>query len=377
MKPLLESIARIMTLSGGLVEPAGDGALEVIAPKSLADALSIPEHATIYTDPLAAPQDGLVLSYTPELLEQLSAVLDHRGLLAQVILQGLYLKSSGVRAAAEGAFTVLNGIGRVDDYHEETISYVVCHFHYTALSDERKEGIVSSAVNEFSGGTATDLSMVLLSQLSTARPGGLSSRGKPFGQVYRVACRSAQERVEHELVPLRRSLSRRLERDVSRIRDYYEALVTEIKRKIDRKRLEGSEKEAEEERIGAIRVELRRKELDVQERYAMEVKVRFINAVRIYVPTLIVQYSVQRRQSARSIPLIWNPLRKDFEDIICDGCEKGVRSFSLCENQLHAVCAGCFRCLQCGKTSCQACHRTRCAKCGSPRNPENAHRPVC
>lgn len=371
MNPLLETIERILTLSGGLVEPTGDGALEVIAPTALAGALKLPEHVTIYTDPLTAPQGGLVLSYTPELLEQLSAVLDHRGLLAQCILQGLYLKSSGVRVAAEGAFTVLNGIGSVDDYHEEMIPYVVCHFHYTALSDERTEGIVSSAINEFSGGTATDLSMVLLSQLSTARPGGLSAHGKPFAQVYRVACRSAQERVEYELAPFRRSLSRRLERDVSRVRDYYEVLVTEIERKIDRKSLKGSEKDAEEERIRAIRVELSRKALDVQERYAMEVKVCFINAVRIYVPALVVQYSVQRRRSARSIPLIWSPLRKDFEDIICEGCEKGVRSFFLCDEHLHVVCAGCFRCLQCGKTSCQACHRTRCPKCGGPGKPEN------
>ena len=198
MNPLLETIGRIVALSGGLVEPVGDGALEIVAPKSLADQLNVPEHTMIYTDPLSAPKGGLVFSYTPELLEQLSAVLVHRGLLAQVVLQGLYLKSGGVKAAAAGAFTVLNGLGRVDDYHEETIPYVVCHFHYTALSDDRKEGIVSTAVNEFSGGIATDLSMVLLSQLSAARPGSLSARVKPFEQVYGVACRSAQERIEHE-----------------------------------------------------------------------------------------------------------------------------------------------------------------------------------
>ena len=368
MQSPLETIGQILSLSGALVEVKGEQALEVVAPPELAAALEIPEHTTLYANPLDTPRGARVLSYTPELFEQLSSVLSERGRLVEGIIEGLYLKRTGVAAAAGEAFAVLNGVGVVVDYHEEMISYVVCNFHYAALSDERTEGIVAAAVNEFSGVPATELSLILLSQLAASRRGRHSVNRKSSAQIYGVAGLSARERIAQELAPFRKSLIRRLQRDVSRVQYYYRSLIAEINRKIDRKQLTGQEKETEKERILATQGELRRKVLDLRERYAMEVKVRFINAARLYVPVLIVRYNVQRRQSVREVSLIWNPLRKDFDDLGCEGCGGQIRNFYLCDERLHMVCSGCFRCPHCGKNSCRACHAAACAKCGNARD---------
>lgn len=369
---ILQTIEQVLTLSGALVEQAGEDALEVIAPPDVAAALKIPEHATLYSNPLTAPKGSLVLAYTPELFEQLMAILNHRGYLTQCIAKDIYVKRSGVPAAVEGAFTILNGIGRVNDYNEKIISYFLCHFSYTALSDERKEGIVAAAVNEFSGVPTTELSMVLSSQLPAGQPGSLPADRKPVVETYRAACLSAQQAIERELVPFRRSLARRLKRDIERLHDYYGSLITEIEERIRRRKLEGREREAEQSRKEATRLEMQRKLVDQQERYAMEVKVRLINAARIYVPALVVRYQVQRRQLKREVQVIWNPLRKDFDDVECEGCRRTLRSFSLCDDRLHLVCADCFQCSQCGKVACHACHPARCPKCAAPRNDRTA-----
>ena len=365
---ILQTIEPILTSSGALVERREDGALEVIASPEVSAALEIPEHTTLYADPLTAPENSTVMTYSPELWERLSALLDSRGRFAQCMLKHLYLKRGGVAAAAESAFSVLNGIGSVEDYREEFISFLLCHFRYTALSDERKEGVVTIAVNERSGVSATDLSMVLTSLITSSESGHVPVQRRPLSEVYRVACRSAQQAVESELALFQRGLVRRLQRDVQRLREYYGTIIAEIEKKIYRRKLEGSDKETELKRIEATRLELERKILDQRERYAMEVRVHLISALRIFLPALVVRYRVQRRQLSREIALLWNPVRKGFDEIVCEGCAAPLRSFSLCDERLHLLCAECFRCAHCAKVACAACHSKRCPKCGSPRS---------
>lgn len=365
---ILRTIEPILTSSGALVERREDGALEVLASPEVSAALETPEHTTLYADPSKAPAGSTVLTYSPELWERLSALLNSRGRFAQCVLKHLYLKRGGIAAAAESVFSVLNGIGSVEDYQEEFISFLLCNFRYTALSDERKEGVVTIAVNERSGVPATDLSMVLTSLIASSESGHLPVQRRPLGEIYRVACRGAQQAVERELALFQRGLVRRLQRDVQRLREYHGTIIAEIEKKIHRRKLESSDKEVELKRVEATHLELKRKILDQRERYAMEVRVYLISAVRIFLPALVVRYRVQRRQLARDITLLWNPVRKGFDEIECEGCATALRSFSLCDERLHLLCVDCFRCTHCAKVTCAACNPKRCPKCGSARS---------
>ena len=58
--------------------------------------------------------------------------------------------------------------------------------------------------------------------------------------------------------------------------------------------------------------------LDQRERYAVKTAVRWLNALRVYLDVIVVVYEVQRKRRTRELLLVWNPLKKGFEDLSCE-----------------------------------------------------------
>jgi hypothetical protein len=198
--------------------------------------------------------------------------------------------------------------------------------------------------------------------VEAARHADLPSQS--FQTIYAAACHSAEKVICRELAEFHKSLNRRLQRDIGRLTEYYESLIAEIRGKITRRHLEGKEREDEEARIRATELERERKIADQREKYAMKIVVEPINLLRLFIPAMVVNFEVRFRKVVREIPLVWNPVTKDFEAFACQGCHVGLFRFYICEEKLHAVCAECFKCAGCGKTVCRACHPKKCPKCG-------------
>jgi hypothetical protein len=297
-------------------------------------------------------------------LDRLFALMEGTGNYAQLTLQNLYLKQSA-RSAADQRFAVLNGLGRALDAVERSLAYVQFNFKYTAVSDEKKEGLVSIIVNEHTLANASDMA----AQLSWAEFAETSHSAElplqPFDLIYAAASRAAEAVIHRELAEFHKSLNRRLQRDINRLTEYYDSLVAEIRRKIERRGLAGKERADEESRIYATELELERKITDQREKYAMKINVEPINLLRIFMPVVAVNFEVRFRKSAREINLIWNPLTKDFEALVCQGCAAELFRFYICEEKLHVVCGNCFKCASCGRNICRACHPQKCPKCGN------------
>ncbi|MFH0992565.1 MAG: hypothetical protein V1799_21410 [bacterium] len=372
--PIAEKVETILQITGALLEEMNDGSIHVLFPPDVAAHLNVAEEITLLFE--SSPVDSQseeqtvragvsnLVMYNPEFLQPLSRLLVERGLCTERLIKGLYLKQTGLSAAVQSHFTVLNGIGRMIEYHEQMTSYLICNCKYSALSDERKEGISRCAVNEFSGSIADELTTMLAWSDSEYLPSTIAVERKPIDKIYRALTKSARRIIEHELLHFQRSLNRRLQRDIERVSQYYGTLIAEIERKINRRALTGKEKQTEMQRIEATRLELKKKLLDQKERYKIKINVEFLNAMRIYMNVIVVAYEVQRRQCKRELFLVWNPLKKDFEDISCEHCGQELSSFSLCDDRLHILCQNCFRCSRCGKAVCQVCHPRICPKCG-------------
>lgn len=369
--PIGEAVEKILLLHDAVVERTADGLLRILAPATLAAHLGIPEEALLRFDPamIEAPtadgsEGAYFVAYDSELLKRIAALLNGRGFCTERLVKGVYLKQGGVAAAAEQRFTILNGIGRARGFREQTISYLLFNCKFTAFSEERREGIVRCAVNEFSGNAVDDLITLLTWSNSEQAPNGLTTERKPLTSLYAALTKSARRSIEQELSHYHETLLRRLRRDLDRVGNYYASLASEIERKIERKSLTGKEREVELQRLEATHQELRKKVADQAERYSIEVKTEFLNAMRLYLNVLVVTFEVRRREHTRELDLIWNPLKKDFEEIACEYCGRDLSSFTLCDDRMHLVCVDCSVCRHCQKKSCRKCHPDRCPKCG-------------
>jgi hypothetical protein len=359
---LIDTVAEILELSGAAVEKNGVY-LEAIVPEDVAKTLHVREMAKLYFTPDQAQADGELVTFQSDFVDRLFVLMQSAGNYANLTLKDLYLKQSA-KSAAEQRFVAINGLGRSLDAIERHLSYAQFNFKYAAVSDEKKDGLVSVTINEHTLAEVSQMVSQLAWAESAEAPHYVELPRQPFHAIYAAACRSAESIMRWELSEFHKSLNRRLQRDINRLAEYYGNLTTEIRHKIARRGLEGKAREDEESRIRATELELERKIADQREKYAMKISVEPVNLMRLFMPAMVVNFEVRFRKAARELQLVWNPLTKDFEAVPCQGCMAGLYHFHICEDKLHVLCTDCFKCPDCGRNICRACHPRKCPKCG-------------
>lgn len=359
---LLDTVAEVLELHGAVLERNATH-LEAILPPVISKFLHLPELAEMYFDPTTPHTAAELVTFQSEVVDRLFDLMRVAGNSVSLELPELYLKQGADDAAAHH-FQVLNGLGRPLGSRVVRQSYALFNFRYTAVSDEKKDGLVAAAINETTLAHVPTAGLEL--HLSHARETGSPQLegGQQLLEAYRAACRVVRPMIGLRLEDFRRSLNRRLQRDVRRLHEYYADLITEINRKITRRGLVGEERRNEETRIRATEIELESKIADQREKYAMKVSVEPVSVMRFSMPVKAVDFELRFSKSSREILLVWNPVLKDFEALPCEGCRQGMTEFWLCENKLHTVCTDCFKCEGCGRKTCHACFKRKCPKCG-------------
>lgn len=358
---LIDTVAEILELCGAAVEKDGER-LEALLPSKVAKTLQAPEQASLYFNAEQSPHDGELVTFQSDFVDRLFVLMQDAGNYAHLSLKDLYLKQ-GAKGAAEQRFTVLNGLGRSLDANARHLSYAQFNLKYIAVADEKKEGVVSVIINEQTLADASLMATQVNWVESVESSHHTDLPQQPFQTIYVTACRAAEPVIHRQLAEFHKSLNRRLQRDLHRLTEYYRSLTDEIRRKIERRGLEGKERQDEESRIRATELELERKIIDQREKYALKVRVEPINLLRLFMPSMVVGFEVRFRKTARELPLMWNPLTKDFESVPCQSCSAGLYSFNVCEDKLHVICADCFKCANCGRNLCHVCYPKKCPKC--------------
>jgi hypothetical protein len=362
MPQLIDTISEILELSGAAVERDRQS-LEALLPAETARALQLHEHAVLFFDPQEISAGRELVTHQSELVDRMFGLMQNKGIFAEIKVADQHLKQ-GTAAAAEGRFTVLNGLLKALGAVEMRLMYSCVNFKYTAVSDEKREGFVRAVINAHTLSSVPGLTSQLQMTAYSEGEGYLGLEAQPFKQVYAAACRQAHQLVRGELADFQRSLLRRSQRDVARLHEYYQSLIDEILRKIAKRQLEGKEREDQEARMRATELERGRKIADVRAKYAIKVEVEPISLLRINLPVMVVTAELRCRKLSREVFLVWNPLLKEFEASPCESCGTGVYAMQLCEEKLHTLCRDCSECEGCQRNLCRRCHPGKCPKCG-------------
>jgi hypothetical protein len=379
MGALREFVVDLLEREGAAVEPIEPEGLEVLAPEPLRKAFGWPEFARLGFG-ATMPPGAMPIGLEGDWLDRFGSLLGERGRFAERQLAlGNVSAPSDPERLLERALDLPNGIWRLCDTRQTWTRCLLLAFRYTAISDEKREGLVWLCLNEGTGAVlGGDILMrlrtLLASETEWHQPEPESRRvAGAAWDAARLAVKVkpiVDQQVRNEMASFLVSMRRRLDRDRRRIHEYHDDLrraaqlklaalssATGEKAENDRKR--------ETMRIAAIEREYAAKLDDLRHNYALRVTVDWIQGLTLFAPVTRYDVRIKRRKGERVISIDWHPALRMMEPPSCDWGSGLGRTRLICDNQLHLTDpAGQDPCPSCSKAWCRACHPAACPRCG-------------
>lgn len=324
---LLEALAQLINLQEGIAEFTDGETLEAVLPKQVAKALKVDEYVTFSTK--ASPKCTFV-GYNSDIFQRCETLLGEEGSLISfgVEYQG-YLKQSGFEKLISATLVPQNGLLRVGKAATAWTPYCRFNVAYTAEADEKRLGLVSFWLNGLTGVAGVDVGNALLWESDrTEVPEGVEWDSSP---IWTIAQQVARETIEKEIRPWRNSLERKLKRDERRLREYYQTIVTEIQSKCKKKKWEGEALAKEISRISATELELKRKLVDLKQRYALTVTAQVHSIMVVWLQTVQIECELIRKKKKRTVVVVYNPYTQSIEPLRCEETNLPVNQFILDE----------------------------------------------
>jgi hypothetical protein len=379
MGALRDFVSEVLEMEGSAVEAVEPDGLEVLAPGPLRTAMGWPELVRLGFG-AELPVGATAVGFEGDWLDRFGALLGDRGRWAerQFVLPGPPPRIYDPARLLDHALDFPNAVWRL---HEVAAAWTRClllAFRYTAVSDEKREGLVWIAVNQGTGAVIDEFAPRLRALLESdeewqvpdpevRRAAGpawdapdLEARVRPL----------LQHRVRLEVEPFLRTMRRRLDRDRNRIHEYHNDLSLAAQKKLaalagSTGEKAGNDRKRELLRIAAIEREYAAKLGDLRHNYALRVSVEWVQGLELFVPVQRFEVLVKRRKGEKLMRLDWHPAVRLMEPPPSDwGLALG-RSRLVCDDQLHITDpAGQAPCPSCGRAWCRACQPTACRRCG-------------
>jgi hypothetical protein len=361
--------ARLLEYEGALVESLEPDGLEAMLPAPLQQALRAPEFVRLgFAAEL--PPEAQRVSLESDWLERFGELLGeggrHLSFLAHVPLPPL----THVERLVEHRFVLQNAVYRLSRVAPAWTRYLILIFRYTAISDEKREGVIKFGLNLANGSALDPFVDELLAATingqgtagTAAPPGAQLPPDLTAAQLKTAITRALPLRVRAHLGLFLEGMQRRLDRDLARVHEYYTGLRQEAWRRLQK---QSADSARERLRLEAAEREYQAKVADLRQKYDLRVTTELSQTLELVSPVQRLELLVKRRKGERQITLDWNPLARQLEPPPCEWSYTAADSRVVCDEALHLVSpAGHGPCPRCGKSYCRACHPSRCPKCG-------------
>jgi hypothetical protein len=239
MGALRDFVAEVLEIEGAAVEPLEPDALEVLAPDPLRRTMGWPDLVRLgFGGDL--PAGAIPVGLEGDWLDKFGALLGERGRWAERQV-ALPLTPPGDPARVlERALDLPNAVWRFHGVAEGWTRCLLLAFRYTAVSDEKREGLIRIAFNQGTGAVidevATRLHGLLVEDAEWRAPDPDVRRAAGRGWEPEVLAARVPPLLDHhvrrEMEAFLRAMRRRLARDRDRVHDYHDDLRTASVRKL-------------------------------------------------------------------------------------------------------------------------------------------------
>jgi hypothetical protein len=383
METLRDFVAELLESQGaaiGTLEPDG---MEVLAPAALRDAMGWPELARLGFG-AELPEQAMRIGLEGDWLDRFGSLLGKNGRWAERQVTPAdtpTLKNPALRnpeRLLDHAIELPNAVCRFRRVEATWTRCLILTFRYTALSDEKREGLAWLGINLGTGAVLDEVLTRLRAALvedddwrlpepEVRRAVGSAWDTAPLASRLRALL---DHRLRCELGPFLRALHRRLDRDRTRIHAYHDDLRSaSLKRLAALTGRNGERADAdrrrESRRVATIEREYRAKLDDLRHNYALRVSAEWVQALELFVPVQRLEVVIRRRKGERLVQFDWHSVARLAEALPCDWGLGLSRVRLVCDEELHLTePAGQAQCVACGKAWCHACHPASCPRCG-------------
>jgi len=324
---------KLLERRGGLVEWTDRNEGTAIVPTDMADLFQADsETVQLSTQPGSG---GWCLSLATDFLDTASRLLELEPRVGTFCIPEMYLKRGDFEELVNREFSWLNARVRQQETRPVRVEYHTWWFHALLVSEDRWETRFPITINASSG---TEVKMPNPLDLWELEPHPNACRQRPVTSPQ--AMLRAQRQVQELSGEFLDRMDGRLGRDRKRLREYYNALLRENHHKKSRSQTK-PDPEKQEAREKAVKLEMRRKATELDERYAIDLTLEPVVLTRMDIPALAIDLSVERKRARRKHTVYWNPLLKQLEPICCTHCGSGTFSVSFTNEEVDPLCAKC------------------------------------
>jgi hypothetical protein len=362
--------ARLLEHEGALVEPIEPQGLEAMLPEKLQRAIGAPDFLRLgFAAELPAGAERANLE--SDWLEKFGRLLDERGRRLKFAASAAVPLIGHIERTVEHNVVLQNAVYRLSRVEQAWTRYLIFIFRYTAISDEKREGIIRFGINLINGSAIDPMVDQLLAtamdENATETVTKPASSQLPVDwtaeRLKRAITRAAPVRVRAQLSQFVNGMQRRLDRDLERLHEYFGGLREESWRKLKRQKGDAAR---ERLRLEAAEREYQAKVADLNQKYDLRIKIEPVQMLELISQVQRVELAIKRRKGERKLALDWNPIARQLDPPPCEWSLVAEGSRVVCDDQLHIVSpAGHAPCSQCGKEYCRVCSPRRCPKCGT------------
>ncbi len=332
---LREFAVDLLSETGGMVEWQDDQSQgSALVPIEVGQCLGQNSESFVLSN--EAGGAGLSVSLGGQFLDLAVRTLEHfvpmRGAFA---MPELNIKKSDFQQIVDAAFGWQNARARVKQGIVGHTTYHTWWLNVVLHSEDTWETVIAVSVNS-SSLLPTELGSVLDSM-------DLQSSKTPIvhePETLHVAGMIAQR----QTIKLARSFfdraDQRLNRDRKRLKDYYAAMQREATTTNRRTKVVPSDEEIQD-RKRVVGLELKRKLVELDDRFAVEASIKPLALAQVEIPTVVIEVEIQRKSAMRVYRLYWNALRKSLEPLKCSRCAEGSFNFWFTNDTVDAVCNSC------------------------------------
>ncbi|MEO7273539.1 MAG: hypothetical protein ABIX28_22845, partial [Vicinamibacterales bacterium] len=328
--------ADLLSHAGAIVEPAGEGLLEVVAGPDLSAALGLIEYQQLAFGRGTANEAAAIVDYDSPLVERMGAAVSRLGCVSSIAGPPVTLRPIDPDAALERALALQNGVYRCQGATAVETLYAGFFFEYGVLADERAGGLTLVWVNPAVKSIPRLFSRLDLASCTDDRSPPAPWPGEPGRLPWALASAAARASIEPEIAEFMVRLRRRRERDAQRVRDYYAEIDAEIRRKLRRTRAEDSARR-EQDRLAATTAAYRGRVVEIVDRYRVRIRLAPVGVLLCRLPAWQIGVRLMRRSAGVDALFSWNPLDGRIETRACDGCLGPVTAAWLCDDAVHYV----------------------------------------
>jgi len=377
MGALRDFVTDVLEIEGAAVEPVEPDGIDVLAPAPLRANMGWPELARLGFG-AEVPAGAIPIGFEGEWLDRFGALLGERGRWAerQLVLPGPVTAPADPERLINRALDLPNAAWRYQGVTPAWARCLLLAFRYTAVSDEKREGLVWLGFNQSSGAPLHDVLprlrlLLAQDQWHAPEPDIRRAAGadRAAGSLQAWIQPWLDHHVRRELGPFLRTMRRRLDRDRARIHEYHDDLRrTSLKKLAASSTALGEKAEADRKRetmrVTGIEREYAAKLDDLRHNYALRVTVEWVQGLELLAPVQRFLVLIKRRKRERVIAIDWHAALRHMEQPPCDWGVVQERTRLVCDDGLHLTgAAGQAPCASCGKAWCRACQGVVCPRC--------------